>query len=204
MPRLRLKNACSLATPVAAEVLESRALLSGSAAAVHAAMQHATALHSARQHAAPSPNLSFQGTASLGELIVANTPIYFGAKVSIPSFAPTAGSPFSAKFQVGFKNSSETLSIKGTFKGTISQVLPPVGGITEIHVVPTVGTVTFSEVIPGHQYKYTATTDGSFFIVHCHDTYFTELAAVNDFSASAPFGLANKGVTFDVKPSAQP
>jgi len=156
MHRLRRKNECSLGLPVAAEVLESRALLSAGAAAVHAATQHAAALHPATHHVTQAKIPSFQGTVLAGETLAGGTPLFRGATLSVTSFSPQAGATVSAHFKHFFKSGNAQASITGTFKGKITNVIPLAGNGVEYDVQP-IGSVTFLAM----GQKFTATPDGT-------------------------------------------
>jgi hypothetical protein len=180
-------------------VLESRALLSGGVAAVHAATQHAAALHPAQQHTTLTAAGSFQGTVVVTTKIASNDPAHWGAKASLAGFGPTAGTTVSARFQVLQKSAGETYSITGTFKGTITTVTPDgiAGFLADVQ--PTGGSVTVFVAGGGlQQQKYAATPDGSLFTLRYAGGRFQELIANDVFSATAPIGYANQHLKIDI------
>jgi hypothetical protein len=187
MHRLRRKNDCSLGLPVAAEVLESRALLSAGAAAVHAATQHAAALHPATHHSTPTAMLSFKGTVIAGQTPAGGTPNYLGANLSVASFSPQVGAKVSAHFNHVVKFGNAAATITGTFKGKITAVNSLGGGKFEFDVQET-GSVTISA---GGE-KTTAPPDGTPLKLYYNSGLFQEL------KVNVVFPVSSVDVNYDL------
>jgi hypothetical protein len=192
MSRLRRQSHCAHSIPVAAEVLESRALLSAGAAAVHAATQHAAALHPATHHSTQTTIPSFQGSVITAFAAAGGAPTYMGADLSVSSFSPTTGASMSAHFKHFIKSGNLASAITGTFKGKITAV-NPLGGSNVEYDVQDVGSLTFS----GMGQKFTAAPDGPLKL-YSSGGLFDELKVSVVFPASAGGGLANVHFSFDL------
>jgi hypothetical protein len=179
---------------VAAEVLESRSLLSAGAAAVHAATQHAAALHPATHLSTQTKIPSFQGTVILVQTPAGGTPIDVGANLSIASFSPQTDANVSANFKFSQKSGTFALSVTGTFKGKITAVNPLGGGYVEYDVQP-VGSLTIFE---GGQ-KFTASPDGVLKLYYSSSGLFHELKVDVVFLPQTGGGLANAHFNYDLK-----
>lgn len=179
--------------PVAAEVLESRALLSAGAAAVHAASQHAAALHSTNHHSTQTTNPSFQATAILAENTPGGLPSYFGASLSVASFSPHASANVSANFKHSIKFGNSADSTTGAFKGKITAVNSLGGNSFEFDVQP-VGSLTLS--LAGQ--KFTAVPDGTPLKLYYFGEFFQELKVDVVFPPGTGGGFANVHLNFDI------
>jgi hypothetical protein len=193
MHRLRRKNEYSLGWPVAAEVFESRSLLSAGAAAVHAATQHAASLHPAQHQVTHLSSLPFQGTvvASQTHNGLTNYPPF---NLSIASFSWTTGANVSVNFKHSLKfGSFVNHSITGTFKGKITAVNPLGQGVFEFDVQVT-GSVTFA--YDGK--TFTAAPDGTPMKLYYGGGYFQELQVNVVFPPGTGDGLANAHYSYDL------
>jgi hypothetical protein len=190
MSRLRRQSHCAHSIPVAAEVLESRSLLSAGAAAVHAATQHAAALHPAQHHSNQAKIPAFKGTVVAAETITGD-PLgdYRGADISVASFSPTVGANVSATFKILNGN----ISITGTFKGQITAVNPILPAYFE-YDVQDVGSLTFTD----RGQKFTAAADGTPLKLYYSKGVFAELKVNVVFPATAGGGFDNLHYHYDV------
>ena len=176
MAQLRRKPNEWAPGPVAAEVLEVRSLLSGAAAAVHAAELHAAHVHKA----ATVPSFSFKG--SIGGTL--NVPAFsfthdFLGTLSISKTTLQPGAKFKASLSVPFIEDLTVRGIKGSLSATINSNVPS-GANKVITLTPTGGSLTGSLTFSGMTIKttllpknvpFTLTIDSSNNIVSFAGTY---------------------------------
>lgn len=149
MSRLRRSHRHSDRYPVAAEVLEVRALLSSTVHAAIAQAQHAV-------HAASNPATAthFAGPIIANTFVeeLADFGFEIGGKISKGSVGLTAGQVFSASFQI--KPPSTAVlpfkSVSGKLGGTVNSVTP-LGGKTVFDITPS-GIIKASGILDGHHF----------------------------------------------------
>lgn len=147
MTPLRRTQRDSWTVPVAAEVLELRALLSAGGAVAHA-VQH--------QHHVVAPALTVEPSAFRGNVLAH---INIAGGVDLPNVpgtfsAPTVklvlGSKVTTSFSFSRSNAGSTQTIKGTFQGTITNI--QTGALdSKITLHPTGGSLVFTDKQPGHK-----------------------------------------------------
>jgi len=181
---------------IAAEVLETRALLSAGAAAVHAATHH-LALHHAAGPAAESRPLATTHL-QLGCAIFINEGGGQGVSgtVSFSKVTQALGAKFTAHFTFASKvfDGKQTL-IKGTYVGTVSQI-QPVGGGTVLNITPTGGSITMTVKTAGSRpEKATAIpSDATIDLTLNSDNTFSTLGTTDVFKPGSPAGLSGETI----------
>jgi len=183
MHRLRRRHESSWGAPVAAQVLESRALLSGAAAAVHQAQAHqAAALHDA----AITPQtlkLPAQGSASVN----GGLPIPFSGQFTFVKFSETVGTKVTVKFQRVTRTPVASDFLKMSMNGVVSKVVSAAGQTT-VTVNPTGGTMLGTTKFPGqHIQKETGTiVPQPFTLVDVNGSFKSVVVAYNFSSTTLP------------------
>jgi hypothetical protein len=124
MNQLRRRNDLCLGTPVSAEVLEVRALLSAGAAAVHQA-QHAAALHAA----AVTPLASHPSGSANFFLSPTGTGLIPGQFTTLKP-GHSVGDSVTFKFQGIVTEGPSSVSFKASFTGKVANVSGPAGDET--------------------------------------------------------------------------
>jgi hypothetical protein len=147
MNRLRRVRRESSPFPIAADVLEVRALLSG-AAAVHSAAQHALAVAHAPA-AGKITSTGYQVTVQIPDLLsVNNPPVQGPGSLAITPVSTTVGSHVqvrvTAALTVDTIPALLTVSLKGKVLSSSSN-----GSTTTVHLAPS-GTFKFTSTISGH------------------------------------------------------
>jgi hypothetical protein len=125
MTKLRHAPSESSPFPVAAEVCETRALLSAGAA-VHSALDHAQA----SSHAAPAPNTAgtnFSVTVHI--LVGADTPIINPGQATISPIIQRVGAPVKAHLSTAFNSPGNANVLNITLSGKIQSVQPHTSNI---------------------------------------------------------------------------
>lgn len=182
--------------PVAAEVLEHRALLSAGAAAAHSASQHATAVHSASHAPDIQPDKGFSGSV-IALIGINGVPV--GAvpgQFSISNFKQQTGAKMTAHFSFSASGPSSSVSLKGSFSGTVALITPG-GGSTLFVLTPTGGSIKLTEKTPAGTIKATAVPDGSPILVTLSNSTgaLTAFGETDIFQAGSPAGLGGKLIT---------
>lgn len=196
MHRLRRFTDFPGSSPVAAEVLETRALLSAGAAAAHAATQHAAALH----YAAPiHPDTSLPGLATVdrnGGIATAFAGHFTSAQVHT-----TIGGKVIVKFTGTFQKGATTETLKVSFSGKVSAVHPGIG-TADFTVEPTGGGFTGTARTPGEATKKAVgKIDPAEFHVFTTGGSFSEISGTFDYSPSNPPPLDTGVLDVDIKVS---
>lgn len=193
MPGLRRRYGPSSSYPLAAEVLETRALLSG-AAAVHAAVHHA-----ATGHATP---ITPQAAQVPGTAAISLSPSIFG---SVPGHFTTlkpgqkVGDKVTIKFQ-GAVSAPASETFKVSFTGIITDVAGPAG--SQIFTVAPKGGSFLLTITPppgtGHTEKYAGKSDLTPFTITESGGSVAEVEGTFSLSPKNP-PLANSGTgTIDI------
>lgn len=125
MPKLR-RSRSAYFSPLAAEVLDTRAMLSGATAAVHAAVHYA-AVQNQPAPPAPSPaaaqqpaitaHLSAHGTLSINKVVQPASPT---GKLTVNYANLGVATTVKATFSLSQTVSGAKVTVKGSFTGTIS------------------------------------------------------------------------------------
>jgi hypothetical protein len=196
MHRLRRFHDVSVCSPVAAEVLESRSLLSAGAAAARAATQHAAALHDA---APIQPDTSLPGLALAdrnGGIATAFAGHFTSAQVHT-----TIGGKVNVKFTGTFLKGNTTETLKVSFSGKVSAEHPGIG-TADFTLEPTGGAFTATAKTPGEATKKAVgKIDPAEFHVFTTGTSFSEIKGTFDYSPRNPPPLDTGVLDVDIKVS---
>jgi len=191
MVRTRIQRQRQGFAPVAAEVLEVRALLSAGAAAAHAAL-HQAALHG--QTIQPD---GFHGHVG-GLVSVANgIPGNIPGRVSLSKLTIDVGATVTAHVHLSQRTGGNFISVKGTFVGTIDS-FGPQGGLTKIIISPTGGSIVFSGKEANQHISATAVPGATKIQLFLNQGNFVVLTGTDVFTASAPVNLANKPISLEL------
>jgi len=142
MHRLRRQHEWSWGAPVAAEILESRALLSSATAAVHQAQAHqVAALHDtvASPHTVRLPTLA-------KVTVNANPERDFTGQFTSVKATTTPGGKVTFKFQAKFNDPHVSQLVKASFTGIVTNAVTVVV-LTTVTVAPTGGTLLVTQKI---------------------------------------------------------
>lgn len=192
MPQLRRKNPQSLETPITAELLEARSLLSG-AAAVHAAVHHALTPHPA----APTPTPPIKGTLIAEVNFNGGGPTPHPGILSLPALKPVDGATVKGSFTTTAKIGAASFVEKATFSGKVVTAIT-LGGLTTLTVQPSGGSYAVTVKPPGHPTVTASAAPTTSYTVTVANGRVEEIVAHYKFPASAPGGLANNTVDFDI------
>jgi len=188
--RLRNRRGSSI-VPVAAEVLETRALLSSGATAAHAAAHHA-----AVQTQAIAPH-AFKGLVIAKETIQGGIPENRGVSFSFPNFSQTNGTKVTAHMSSLLSGPGFKETIKATFIGTITNV-QTVATKTTITLTPTGGNLNFTVISGGQHATLGAVPTATPMQLVLDGGVFRSFSVTDVFKPNAPGGAANKTITFDI------
>jgi len=177
-------------SPIAAEVLESRALLSSAAVAVHNATHHA-AIHQATPATDLTPQAGFHGTVNALVSFVGSPPGLIPGQFSISKINVVLGAKVTAHFAFSINSGGNKLSLKASFAGTVASFGAVPGG-TLIALTPTGGSIVVTSKHAGSPtVKLTAIPNGSpVFVTVNGANSFLGLGATDVFKAGTPGGLA--------------
>lgn len=192
MNRLRRRNAWHLETPIAAEVLETRSLLSG-AAAVHAAVHHALT----PQVIPPGPTAAVKGTFLATLKVNGSGPAPEAGVVSLQSINPVDGATVKGSFTTSVKTGAASLVEKTTFSGKVVNAVT-VAGLTTLTIQPSGGAYAVTVKAPGHATISASAPPTTSYTITIFNGDVTDVTAHYKFSASAGGGLANHTVDFDL------
>jgi hypothetical protein len=176
--------------PVAAEVLEGRALLSAGAAAAHAAQHHAvTQAHAVEPHA-------FHGSVIAVELFGIDPPKNVPGSFSISNVKVALGAKMTAHFNSTLNLNGLKISLKATYIGTVNLITPQ-GQSTVLALTPTGGKLVLSEKGAGVPHvTATAISNGSTMHLTQQQGLFEQLTATYLFGPNEPLGFANQPISF--------
>jgi hypothetical protein len=194
-PRLRRPSPASF--PVAADVLEVRALLSSAASAAHAAVHHAELHSSTRETGAVAPP-GFHAKEITAQIVIqTGQPQNVPVKFSLSRFNPVEGAKVTAHASASVVVAGNKFTLKATFVGTI-HLVEVIGNSSEIAATPTGGSIAYSMKGPSGNFKATALPDGFDLIVDLNGGNFTSFNTIDAFPANAPPGFANQTIEFIV------
>jgi hypothetical protein len=180
MSRLRRFPDVSVYSPIAAEVLEYRALLSAGAAAAHAATQHAAGHDAAQIH----PDTSLPGLAQAEK--TGGLPSSFPGHFTSAQVHTTIGGKVNVKFIGSFQKGTSTETLKVSFSGKVSAVHNGIG-TADFTVEPTGGAFTITIKTPGAATKKgVGKIDPAEFHVFTTGGSFSEIKGSFDFSPHNP------------------
>jgi len=174
--------------PVAAEVLEVRALLSSSAAAVH---HHGHGHGHAQTH--------FNGPATAAVTIGANTPVDAAGTYQMNNVKFTTGSQMTAHFHFTGDINGHQVNLQGTFLGKIASSVVN-GSTTTITVNPHGGSLFYSDTFNGTTSSGKAFPNGTQMQLVFVNGAFSSLTVTDAFSASASPSLANQTISLAITP----
>jgi hypothetical protein len=186
MYRMRRRNGASMLSPVAAEVLEGRALLSAGAAAAHAAVHHAQVhqivpLHDSGIDPATAKPIGVAEVSKNG-----GTAFPFPGKFTTVKLQSFIDGKVTVKFQSTIKNPGETDVLKLSFTGTVTAI-QGVGNTTTFTVQPGGGTLLSTQKRPGeHTTKITGTLESPPFFFFKIGGSFSEIKGKFDLSPNNP------------------
>jgi len=191
MPRLRRRSGEFHFSAIAAEVLETRSLLSG-AAAVHAAVHHALTPHPA----APSPTPAVKGT-FIAELKINGNLAPEPGVVSLAPLNPVVGGRLKGSFTTSAKIGANSIVEKTTLSGKIVNSASVPGG-TSFTIQPSGGSFAVTVKAPGKPSVSASAPFTTSYTVIVSGGIVADITAHYKFGASAGGGLANKTVDFDL------
>jgi hypothetical protein len=174
--------------PVAAEVLEVRALLSSSAAAVH---HHGHGHGHAQTH--------FNGPATAAVTIGANTPVNAAGTYQMNNVKIVDGSQMTAHFHFKGDINGHQVNLQGTFLGKIASSLVN-GTTTTVTVNPHGGNIRYSDTFNGTTSSGTAFPNGTQMTLVFENGVFSSLTVTDAFGASASPSLANQTISLTITP----
>jgi len=195
MQRLRRTRQRQELVPVAAEVLELRALLSSATAAVQGATHHAAVQQAANPAVHIAPQAAFHGLVQSSVSIAGAPPQLLPFTFSIGNVHVVLGAHVSARFSFSVTSGGNKVSLKGSLVGTIAAFGPIPGGKTLVTITPTGGSMVYSEKVPGHPlFKATAIPNGSPILLELTTATnaFERIGATDVFRPTAPGGLAGQ------------
>jgi len=174
--------------PVAAEVLEVRALLSSSAAAVH---HHGHGQGHAQTH--------FNGPATAAVTIGANTPVNAAGTYQMNNVKIVDGSQMTAHFHFTGDINGHQVNLQGTFLGKIASSLVN-GTTTTVTVNPHGGSIRYSDTFNGTTSSGKALPNGTQMTLVFENGVFSSLTVTDAFGASASPSLANQTISLTITP----
>jgi len=125
MPKLRRAHAAGPLLVTAADVLETRALLSAGAA-VHSALNHAQTT----SHAAPAPDTTGQRFSVTVKILVgSDSPITTPGQVTVSPIVQRVGAPVKAHLTTAFNTTGNANVLNITLSGRIQSVEPHTSNI---------------------------------------------------------------------------
>jgi hypothetical protein len=184
--------------PLAADVLETRALLSGATAAAHAAVHHAETLASAVASPSALQPPGFKSSSSAAGVQIGAGPVQqIQFKFSISSFHVALDAKVTAHASANFTLGGSHFHLKLTVLGTVHTV-STVGGSTLIHIHPTGGSFLFKQSGPSGHVSATAFPNGNepLIVVNNPSLAFDALEVTDTFPSTAAGGLANQPIKF--------
>lgn len=182
--------------PVAAEVLETRNLLSNAAAAAHTVAQHAALQYSAETGAAVAP-LAVQAGGTVF-ITVGNTGKQgLRGNVSVSSVNPAIGSHVTIHVSFSFQKGGVQESFKSSFTGKVQSTTPAFGA-TQFTIIPTGGKMVFTRSSPGAPTeKATAVPKGTPMLMVTTGTALLTFTATDVFKPGSADGLGGQPFTVE-------
>jgi hypothetical protein len=191
--RLRPRRSPQL-VPVAAEVLQTRALLSAGSA-VHAAVNHAAVQTRAGETHALVPS-GFHVSQNATIQLNGGTPSLLPVKFSI-SIKPVVGSKVTAHASAKVPVPGGIGTLKATWIGTVHS-LTPSGGATDFVITPTGGSIVIKINAGGEHQTATALPNGTNSGAELFGKKFIDFNATNLFTPDSASLFANKTFKFDI------
>jgi hypothetical protein len=187
--------------PVAAEVLELRALLSSAGSAAHAAVNHAAV----QTHAIETGAGETHAVAPHGFHISQNAQIQLGGgspgnvpvKFSISTLKSVVGSKVTAHASGVIITPGQRETIKATFTGTVQSVVPG-AGYTNFAITPTGGNIVIKITGGGQKFTATALPNGTLSGASIFGTKFIDFHATDLFTADSVAPFTNQAIKFDI------
>jgi hypothetical protein len=198
-PRLRVRRPFE-SFPLAADLLETRALLSSATAAAHAAVHHAADLTSPAASPAALQPPGFKSSSIRAGVQVGANPIQpVDFRFSISSFKVALDAKVTAHASANFTQAGSHFILKLTVLGTVHD-LQTNGGSEILHLTPTGGSFVFRKNGPSGHVSATAVPKGNepLIVLNFPGFGFDLLQVTDTFPAKAPIGLANQPVTFSL------
>jgi hypothetical protein len=175
--------------PVAAEVLEMRALLSAGAAAVH---------HHGHGHGGHAQT-HFNGPATAAVSIAGGTAVDAAGTYQMNNVKVVDGSQVTAHFHFSGDVNGHQINLQGTFLGKIASSLVN-GTTTTVTVNPHGGSITYSDTFNGTTASGKAFPNGTQMQLVFVNGVFSSLTVTDAFAASASPSLANQTINLVITP----
>jgi hypothetical protein len=192
--RLRPRRSPQL-VPVAAEVLQARALLSAATAA-HAAAHHAAVQSNASQTQALAPHgfhVSQNAEITLGSGAPSLLPVNF----SISSLRPVVGAKVTAHASAVLTSPGVKETFKATFIGTVQHITPN-GEAVDFDILPTGGSIVIKITQGAEHFTATAFPNGTHSEASGVGKKFIAFNATDLFTADSVAPFTNKTIKFDL------